>query len=156
MRDVAPATRAMSAKESRRLSSKRSSRAPGAPLALAVLAASCAACNGRESMTQVKLLAMSNFNAWQTAKAEEARKLIEQTVSSKPFQQAVLEAKFLDVRLEKADGKILANLSNDQVLKVILEGAEQGAGADGGTCQRFCDTECGWFSGGSRRGSARQ
>jgi magnesium chelatase family protein len=25
-----------------------------------------------------------------------------------------------------------------------------------GTCQRFCDTECGWFSGGSRRGSARQ
>jgi hypothetical protein len=82
-------------------------------------------------MTQVKLLAMGNFSTWQTAKAEEARKLIEQTVGSKPFQQAVLEAKFLDARLEKADGAIVANLSNEQILKIILDGTEQGAGADG-------------------------
>ncbi len=82
-------------------------------------------------MTQVQLLSMTNFNEWQSAKAEEARRLIEATVNAEPFQRAVLGAKFLDVRLEKANGTVVQNLTNQQILNVILSGTEQGSQADG-------------------------
>ena len=81
-------------------------------------------------MTKVQLLSMGNFNQWQTAKAEEARRLIEETVNSNAFQQAVLKAKFLDTRLERADGTITEKLSNEQILAAILNGVEQGQAAD--------------------------
>lgn len=82
-------------------------------------------------MTQVQLLAMADFNEWQTAKAEQARKLIELTVNTQAFQQAVLNAKFLDSRLERSNGQVVTNLTNAQILATILEGEERGSVVDG-------------------------
>lgn len=82
-------------------------------------------------MTQVQLLAMANFNEWQTAKAEQARKLIEQAINTDGFQRAVLDAVFLDTRLEKSNGEVVPRLTNAQILATILEGRERGSVVDG-------------------------
>ena len=82
-------------------------------------------------MTSVKLLSTTHFNTWQLAKADEARRLIEATVNGAAFRNAVLAARFLDTRLERPDGSVVENLSNQQILDTILSGAEQGTPADG-------------------------
>lgn len=82
-------------------------------------------------MTQVRLLSTKNFNQWQLAKAEEARRLIELTVNAEPFQNAVRSAQFLETSLERADGTVTTNLSNEQILMTILRGLEEGSPADG-------------------------
>lgn len=81
-------------------------------------------------MTTTTLLSPTNFNDWQAAKAGEARRLIEATVNSTAFQDAVLAARFLDVRLERADGTTVSRLSNRQILDTILGGTERGTVAD--------------------------
>lgn len=81
-------------------------------------------------MTTVKLDIL-NANAWQRAKAEEARSLLQSTVNSQRFQAAVLKSSFLDVRLMKPDGSTLSGLSNQQILNLIVYGTESGTFADG-------------------------
>jgi len=82
-------------------------------------------------MTTVQFVSLSNFSDWQKAKAEEVRKIIEAVVNSKVFQDAILGASFLDVRLEKPDGTMVEDLSKEQILNVILTGTEQGAAPNG-------------------------
>ena len=72
-------------------------------------------------MTNVKFLSTSNFNQWQLAKAEEVRRLIEATVNQPAFQNDLLAATFLDVRLERPDGTILGGLTNRQILDIIYQ-----------------------------------
>jgi len=81
-------------------------------------------------MTLVQIVSIANANAWQAAKAEEARKLIEAGINSKKFQSAVLGARLLDVSFENPDGTVLSGLSNQQVLDLILFGTERGTRAD--------------------------
>ncbi len=81
-------------------------------------------------MTIVKFVSTTNFSQWQLAKAEEIRRLIETTVNQPPFQDGVLAATFLDVRLERSDGSVVTALTNRQILDVILAGVEQGTNPD--------------------------
>lgn len=75
-------------------------------------------------MTPVKLQLLSGFDAETTARAERCRLIIERGVNSDAFQRAVLDASFLDVRQERADGTLVTKLSSHEILDIILSGAE--------------------------------
>ncbi len=81
-------------------------------------------------MTKVALQLLDNANASQAAKGEVARGILERTVNKDAFQKAVLAASFLDVRFEKPSGEIVAGLSNELVLRLILYGTERGSNAN--------------------------
>jgi len=82
-------------------------------------------------MTTVSFSQLTSFSPSQRQRAETIRQLLEAGLNAPAFQHAVLHAAFLDVRLEKPDGGEVTNLSNAQILSVVLTGEESGTAADG-------------------------
>jgi hypothetical protein len=61
---------------------------------------------------------------WTRRKGEAARALLEETLNRPDFQEAVRQAVFSDNRFVKPDGTELTDLTNDQILDIILKGVE--------------------------------
>lgn len=61
---------------------------------------------------------------WTRRKGEAARALLEETINQDEFQRAVRQANFSDNRFVQSDGTELINLTNDQILDIILKGVE--------------------------------
>ena len=107
------------------------------------------------SMTQVRFTGIANASDWQRTKAEEARRIIEATINAPAFQQAVLKASFLDVRFIRTDGTSAGPLGNQEILNVILSGAENGSRPDGiialtiALYRKVFSSAIGWSDGGT-------
>lgn len=82
-------------------------------------------------MTTVTLTQLFNFSTAQRQRAEHVRQVLEDTLNSVGFQAAVRAATFLDVRRERPDGTVVSDLTNEQILQVVLTGEESGTAPDG-------------------------
>ena len=83
-------------------------------------------------MTTVKLHLLQGLNHKGKAKAEAVCALLEKTINTPAFQQAVLTAKFSDIRLEQPDnGPDRTDLTNQEILDILLSGVEYKSPPDG-------------------------